>query len=102
MTRDDKSSVWKRRVYGLHHRRKKETAAGVDQDIKIICEECSKDNLMAGYEGETGRIPYYQGLEHQNDLKNQKSTWNMMNLMIFLKTLLMMKQNYHMSNESPF
>ena len=35
---------------------------------RILCQECPADNLVASYEGETGRNPYSQGLEHEKEL----------------------------------
>ena len=41
---------------------------------RITCQKSPTDNLVAGYEGETGRNPYSRGLEHQNDLRTEKET----------------------------
>ena len=39
---------------------------------KISCNGCEEKNKVTEYEGETGRILFARGLEHQADLKNRK------------------------------
>ena len=41
---------------------------------RILCQECPADNLVASYEGETGRNPYSQGLEHESEFKNENDS----------------------------
>ena len=39
---------------------------------RITCEGCKSSNIVAEYEGETGRNTYCRGLEHQADLRTMK------------------------------
>ena len=41
---------------------------------KVDCMECSTEDLVATYHGETGRNRYSRGLEHVADLGTRKST----------------------------
>ena len=38
---------------------------------RISCEGCQKEDIVAEYEGESGRNGYSRGLEHQQGLRNE-------------------------------
>ena len=41
---------------------------------RITCLDCKEDDILATYEGETGRNPFTRGLEHKDDLKNKSES----------------------------